>query len=147
MPVTNSALLSQIHLSGESGCPLFSPHMLKANFCTVCSKLINKHSPQAIPDDQCLLKVGELINKSMVITIKWFHLLSSGSGVLAERGKNSKLHSVVIRGCGRALSWWLQRGYELRFPQERKGYSHSEHRQGIGNIWTQISGMKCVMLI
>lgn len=58
MPVNNSALLSQIHLSGEVSCPLFAPHMLKANICTSCNKLINKHSPEAIPDDQCLLKVA-----------------------------------------------------------------------------------------
>ena len=51
-------LLSQIHLSGECACPAFVPHMLKANMCTSCNKLINKHSPKAIPDDQCLLKVG-----------------------------------------------------------------------------------------
>ena len=57
MPVTNEALLNQIHLSGESQCPLFQPHMLKANFCVACSKLINKHTPEAIPDDESLLKV------------------------------------------------------------------------------------------
>lgn len=53
-------LLSQVHLSGEVSCSLFTPHMLKANICTACSKLINKHSPEAIPDDQCLLKVSAL---------------------------------------------------------------------------------------
>ena len=33
--------------------------MLKANYCISCSKLINKHCPEAIPDDECLLKVIE----------------------------------------------------------------------------------------
>ena len=55
-------LLSQIHLSGESSCPAFVPHMLKANMCTSCSKLINKHSVEAIPDEQCLLKVWNSIS-------------------------------------------------------------------------------------
>ena len=53
------SLLSQIHLSGETSCPQFTPHILKANFCTDCSKLVNKHAPSAIPNDQCLLKVGK----------------------------------------------------------------------------------------
>ena len=57
MPVTNPALLAQIHLSGESACVQFRPHPLKANFCTACSKLVNKHSPDAIPDDEHLLAV------------------------------------------------------------------------------------------
>lgn len=60
MPVKNPALLAQIHLSGEVSCPEFTPHMLKANLCTSCSKLISKHSPQAIPDDQCLLKARKI---------------------------------------------------------------------------------------
>ena len=58
MPVTNRALLNQIHLSGESPCLTFQPHLLKANFCVACSKLINKHSPESIPDDESLLKVS-----------------------------------------------------------------------------------------
>lgn len=57
------ALLSQVHLSGEVSCSLFTPHMLKANICTSCSKLINKHSPEAIPDNQCLLKALEFSQK------------------------------------------------------------------------------------
>jgi len=57
MPVTNPAILSQIHLSGESVCPQFRPHPLKANFCTACSKLVSKHSPEAILDDNQLLAV------------------------------------------------------------------------------------------
>lgn len=60
MPVTNQELLTQIHLSGESQCRSFQPHMLKANFCVACSKLINKHAPEAIPNDEALLKVSEL---------------------------------------------------------------------------------------
>lgn len=55
--MTNPALLSQIHLSGESVCPQFRPHPLKANFCTACSKLVNKHSPEAILDGDQLLAV------------------------------------------------------------------------------------------
>ena len=57
MPVTNPAILSQIHLSGESACAQFRPHPLKANFCTACSKLVSKHSPEAILDDDQLLAV------------------------------------------------------------------------------------------
>lgn len=60
MPVTNPELLNQIHLSGESQCPSFQPHILKANFCVACSKLINKHRPEAIQNDETLLKVSEL---------------------------------------------------------------------------------------
>ena len=63
MPVTNQELLNQIHLSGESRCPSFQPHMLKANFCVACSKLINKHRPEAIPNDEALLKVSFRILK------------------------------------------------------------------------------------
>ena len=59
MPVTNRDLLNQIHLSGESQCTSFQAHMLKANFCTSCCKLVNKHGPEAIPDDEVLLKVSE----------------------------------------------------------------------------------------
>jgi len=51
------AVVSQVHLSGEVSCPQFKPHMLKANMCVNCNKLISKHSLNAIPDDECLLKV------------------------------------------------------------------------------------------
>ncbi len=56
----SEAVLSQIHLSGEVECPLFKSHMLKANLCVECSKLISKHSPAAIPDDDCLLRVRKM---------------------------------------------------------------------------------------
>ena len=59
MPVTNPELLSQIHLSGEAACPRFQPHPLKANICTACSKLVNKHSAESIPDDECLMRVRD----------------------------------------------------------------------------------------
>lgn len=51
------ALLSQIHLSGDVQCPLFTAHFLKPNICTACNKLINKHLLEAISDDHTLLKV------------------------------------------------------------------------------------------
>lgn len=65
MPITNKDLLNQIHLSGESRCPAFQAHMLKANFCVACSKLINKHSPEAIPNDEALLKVRDQLQPLM----------------------------------------------------------------------------------
>ena len=57
MPVTDQKVLDQIHLSGEALCAAFQPHPLKANFCTSCSKLVNKHSAASIPDEDCLLRV------------------------------------------------------------------------------------------
>ena len=57
MPVTNLALLSQIHLSDESGCRSFAPNPFKPNICASCSRLINKHAPEAIPSDDALLRV------------------------------------------------------------------------------------------
>lgn len=59
MPVSNQALLSQIHLSGESRCFKFQPHPLKPNICTACNKLINKHSADSIANDECVLKALE----------------------------------------------------------------------------------------
>lgn len=61
MPVTNVDLLNQVHLSGEAPCSVFQPHPLKANFCTSCSKLVNKHSASSIPDDDCLLRVNNCL--------------------------------------------------------------------------------------
>lgn len=61
MPVTNVDLLHQVHLSGEAPCSIFQPHPLKANFCTSCSKLVDKHSAASIPDDDCLLKVNKCL--------------------------------------------------------------------------------------
>ena len=51
-------LLKQVHLSGESGCGKFQPHPMKANFCTGCSKLFNKHSPNSIASDDMLIAVS-----------------------------------------------------------------------------------------
>lgn len=45
--------------------------MLKANICTSCNKLINKHSPEAIPDNQCLLKVGWVCPLKPVEFCQW----------------------------------------------------------------------------
>ena len=67
MPVTSSALLDQIHLSGEVPCASFQPHPLKANICTSCSKLINKHSAASIPDDDCLLRVCACVRVCMFV--------------------------------------------------------------------------------
>ena len=53
----NADLLRQVHLSGESGCVKFQPHPMKANFCIGCSKLFNKHSPDAIGSDDMLIAV------------------------------------------------------------------------------------------
>lgn len=72
MPVTNSAVLAQIHLSGEVDCLDFKPHMLKANFCINCSKLVNKHSASAIPDEDCLLRVSEQLH-SRLGHISWIN--------------------------------------------------------------------------
>ena len=70
MPVTNQELLNQIHLSGESQCASFQPHMLKANFCVACSKLINKHRAEAIPNDEALLKVSEFQKSTCMQNMK-----------------------------------------------------------------------------
>ncbi len=75
----SEAVLSQIHLSGEVDCPHFKPHMLKANLCVECSKLISKHSPAAIPDDDCLLRVNKYI-----IRITTRPLMCTGYRVLPE---------------------------------------------------------------
>lgn len=63
MPITNKDLLDQIHLSGEAACAVFEPHPLKANFCVGCSKLLNKHSAESIPDDDCFLRVCPFVTR------------------------------------------------------------------------------------
>lgn len=71
MPVTNPELLSQIHLSGEAPCARFQPHPLKANICTACSKLVNKHTAESIPDDECLIRVRATSVCTLLLLLGW----------------------------------------------------------------------------
>lgn len=54
---------SQIHFSGQTDCPSFQPHFLKPNFCTSCSKLIDKHTEEAVHSDSAIIKALEFSQK------------------------------------------------------------------------------------
>jgi len=139
MSVTNPALFSQVHPSGEVSCPLFSPHFLKANFCTSCSKLINKHSAEAIPDNQCLLKVSFVAKNHNTRYMRNCYL--PGLGIFTERRKDSKLYLIGLRWYGCSISRRFQDSNECGIFTWSKSDSCLEHCQGFGNIWTQICGM------
>ncbi len=55
--LTNLDLLKQVHFSGEAKCDGFKPHWLRPNFCVECNKLFDKHSPELIPNNDCVLQV------------------------------------------------------------------------------------------
>ena len=109
-------LLKQVHLSGESGCGKFQPHPMKANFCTGCSKLFNKHSPNSIASDDMLIAAieysqkgqqeasciisgdssigglflggfGAVVNQSFLKTNKITHVLNTAGGLEIFGGK------------------------------------------------------------
>ncbi|XP_062500636.1 uncharacterized protein LOC134177877 [Corticium candelabrum] len=54
---------SQVHFSGQVDCPSFQPHFLKPNFCTSCSKLLDKHAAHAVSTDDIILKALEFSQK------------------------------------------------------------------------------------
>lgn len=56
----SAELLKQVHLSGEVSCSSFKPNQFRASFCTNCSNLFDKHSVQAIPDDETLRRVNNI---------------------------------------------------------------------------------------
>ena len=48
----------QLCFTGESSCSLFRPHFLKPNMCTSCMKEISKHTKEAVPSEECVLKAS-----------------------------------------------------------------------------------------
>ena len=41
---------AQIHFSGESSCPTFSPNQFRPSLCVSCSKLVSSHTAEAVSD-------------------------------------------------------------------------------------------------
>lgn len=118
--MVDAALLTQIHLSGEVPCPLFTPHMLKANICTSCSKLINKHAPEAIPDDQCLLKALEFSQKGEK-TPSCILPSSDGVGGLFHGGFKGVMNSDFLRKEGVTHIVNTAKGLEIFGPKYLQG--------------------------
>ena len=48
----------QLCFTGESSCNLFRPHFLKPNMCTSCMKEISKHTKEAVPSEEFVLKAS-----------------------------------------------------------------------------------------
>ena len=46
-----TASVSQVHFEGTSSCEQFTPHPLKANYCTACYKLMQAHTVESVPDE------------------------------------------------------------------------------------------------
>lgn len=102
MPVTNLELLQQVHLSGEAKCATFSPNSWRPSFCTNCSSLFDKHSPEAIPNDEVLIKVCDQHPA---------HVLGHCLGVVCRSHRQSSTRRKVSRQL--AVSCLLSRTVEV----------------------------------
>lgn len=126
------SLLSQIHLSAETSCQQFTPHILKANFCTACSKLINKHTPSAIPNDQCLLKALEFSQKGEK-TPSCILPPSDGDGVggLFHGGYKGVMNAEFLRKEGVTHILNTAKGLDIFGPNYLKAVATAETELGI----------------
>ena len=113
MPVNTLELLQQVHLSGEVKCKSFSPNSWRPSFCTNCSSLFDKHSAEAIPNDEVLIRV--------CLQILFSRLLPHTLQALEYSQKSEKTASCVLpagQGVGGLFLGGFKSVINVQFLQE-----------------------------